>query len=111
MQAKAASNAPGYTKVFAQSLLAEAECGDKIVALLSFGTRLAEVRKAAEALQSRGLTPTVADARFAKPLNRDLILHLARSHAALITIEKGSIGGFGPHVAQIWPKKPSSTPA
>ena len=72
MQAKATSNAPGHTKTFAQSLLAEAECDDKIAALLSFGTRLAEVRKAAEALQSRGLTPTVADTRFAKPLNRDL---------------------------------------
>ena len=159
MQAKAASDVPGYTKIFAQSLLAEAECGDKIVAvtvampdgtgldlfaahnsgpiafryprgegtgvdmpargvpleigkgriiqsgqrvaLLSFGTRLAEVLKAAEALQSRGLTPTVADTRFAKPLNRDPIVHLARNHEALITIEKGSIGGFGPHVAQL----------
>ena len=72
VQAKAASNVPGHTKIFAQSLLAEAECDDKIAALLSFGTRLAEVRKAAEALQSRGLTPTVADTRFAKPPNRDL---------------------------------------
>ena len=99
MQAKAASNVPGHTKIFAQSLLAEAEYDDKIAALLSFGTRLAEVRKAAEALQSRGLTPTVADARFAKPLDRDLIVHLARSHAALITIEEGSIGGFGSHAA------------
>ena len=111
MQAKAASNAPGHTKIIAQSLLDEAECDEKIVALLSFGTRLAEVLKAAEALQSRGLTPTVADARFAKPLNRDQIVHLARNHEALITIEKGSVGGFGPHVAQIWPKKPFSTPA
>ncbi len=71
------------------------------VALLSFGTRLAEVLKACEALQSRGLTPTVADARFAKPLDRDLILSLARSHEALITVEEGSIGGFGSHVAQL----------
>ena len=71
------------------------------VALLSFGTRLAEVQKAAESLTSRGLTPTIADARFAKPLDRDLILHLARSHEALITIEEGAIGGFGSHVAQL----------
>ena len=71
------------------------------VALVSFGTRLAEVMKAAEALSHKGLTPTVADARFAKPLDRDLILTLARSHEALITIEEGAIGGFGSHVAQL----------
>ena len=71
------------------------------VALLSFGTRLAEVLKAAEALTARGLAPTVADARFAKPLDRDLILRLAREHEALITIEEGAIGGFGSHVAQL----------
>ncbi len=71
------------------------------VAILSFGTRLAEVLKAAEALEARGLTPTIADARFAKPLDRDMILTLARSHEALITIEEGAIGGFGSHVAQL----------
>jgi 1-deoxy-D-xylulose-5-phosphate synthase len=71
------------------------------VALLSFGARLAEVMKAAEALAARGLPPTVADARFAKPLDRDLILNLARHHEALITIEEGAIGGFGSHVAQL----------
>ncbi|MBP6737406.1 MAG: 1-deoxy-D-xylulose-5-phosphate synthase [Rhodobacteraceae bacterium] len=71
------------------------------VALLSFGTRLSEVLKAAEALTARGLPPTVADARFAKPLDRDLILNLARDHEALITIEEGAIGGFGSHVAQL----------
>lgn len=71
------------------------------VALLSFGTRLSEVQKAAEALASKGLTPTIADARFAKPLDRDLILDLARTHEALITIEEGAIGGFGSHVAQL----------
>jgi 1-deoxy-D-xylulose-5-phosphate synthase len=71
------------------------------VALLSFGTRLAEVLKAAEALAARGLAPTVADARFAKPLDRDLILRLAREHEALITIEEGAVGGFGSHVAQL----------
>lgn len=71
------------------------------VALLSFGTRLSEVMKAAEALAARGIAPTVADARFAKPLDRDLILNLARNHEALITVEEGAIGGFGSHVAQL----------
>ena len=70
-------------------------------AILSFGARLAEVERAAEALAARGLAPTVADARFAKPLDRDLILNLARNHEALITIEEGSVGGFGSHVAQL----------
>lgn len=73
----------------------------KTVALLSFGTRLAEVMTACEALSARGITPTVADARFAKPLDRDLILQLARDHDALITIEEGAVGGFGSHVAQL----------
>ena len=71
------------------------------VAILSFGTHLAEVVQAAELLALRGLSPTIADARFAKPLDRDLILELARTHEALITIEEGSIGGFGSHVAQL----------
>jgi 1-deoxy-D-xylulose-5-phosphate synthase len=71
------------------------------VAILSFGTRLAEVLKAADALAGRGLPPTVADARFAKPLDRDLILALARDHEALVTVEEGAIGGFGSHVAQL----------
>ncbi|QYZ69476.1 1-deoxy-D-xylulose-5-phosphate synthase [Neotabrizicola shimadae] len=71
------------------------------VALLSFGTRLAEALKAAEALAARGMTATVADARFAKPLDRDLILNLARNHEALITLEEGAVGGFGSHVAQL----------
>ncbi len=71
------------------------------VALLSFGTRLTEVQKAAEALSARGITPTIADARFAKPLDRELILDLAANHEALITIEEGAIGGFGSHVAQL----------
>jgi len=70
------------------------------VALLSFGTRLAEATKAAEALAVRGITVTVADARFAKPLDHDLIEQLARHHEAVITIEEGAIGGFGSHVAQ-----------
>ena len=71
------------------------------VAILSFGTRLSEVMIAAEALELRGLRPTVADARFAKPLDRDLILRLAQGHEALITIEEGAVGGFGSHVAQL----------
>lgn len=71
------------------------------VALLSFGARLAEVLKARESLAGRGLAPTVADARFAKPLDRDLILRLAREHEALITVEEGAVGGFGSHVAQL----------
>jgi 1-deoxy-D-xylulose-5-phosphate synthase len=73
----------------------------KRVAILSFGTRLAEVEKAAESLAPRGITPTIADARFAKPLDRELILALARDHEALITVEEGAIGGFGSHVAQL----------
>ena len=71
------------------------------VALLSFGTRLEEVEKAAEALSAKGITPTIADARFAKPLDRDMILKLAEEHEALITIEEGAVGGFGSHVAQL----------
>ncbi|NEY89602.1 1-deoxy-D-xylulose-5-phosphate synthase [Tabrizicola oligotrophica] len=71
------------------------------VALLSFGTRLAEVLKAAESLAAKGLSPTIADARFAKPLDRELILQLAREHEVLITIEEGAVGGFGSHVAQL----------
>ncbi|MFL4469175.1 1-deoxy-D-xylulose-5-phosphate synthase [Tateyamaria armeniaca] len=73
----------------------------KGVAILSFGTRLSEVEKAAENLSAKGITPTVADARFAKPLDRDLILDLVESHDALITIEEGAVGGFGSHVAQL----------
>jgi 1-deoxy-D-xylulose-5-phosphate synthase len=68
------------------------------IAILSLGTRLAEALKAAEDLAARGLSTTVADARFAKPLDRDLVLRLARNHELLITIEEGSIGGFGSHV-------------
>jgi 1-deoxy-D-xylulose-5-phosphate synthase len=71
------------------------------VAVLSFGTRLAEVLKAAESLAVRGLAPTVADARFAKPLDRDLILRLVAGHEALICIEEGAVGGFGSQVAQL----------
>ncbi len=70
------------------------------VALLSFGTRLGECLKAAEELASFGLSTTVADARFAKPLDVDLVLRLAREHEVLITIEEGSVGGFGSFVLQ-----------
>ncbi|KGJ17172.1 1-deoxy-D-xylulose-5-phosphate synthase [Paracoccus sanguinis] len=71
------------------------------VAVLSFGTRLAEVMVARESLAQRGIAVTVADARFAKPLDRELVLRLAREHEALITIEEGAVGGFGSHVAQL----------
>ncbi|WP_372884582.1 1-deoxy-D-xylulose-5-phosphate synthase [Shimia sp.] len=71
------------------------------VALLSLGTRLQEVEKAAEALAARGIEPSIADARFAKPLDAEMILSLARDHEALITIEEGAVGGFGSHVAQL----------
>ena len=71
------------------------------VAILSFGTRLQEVTKACEALAAKGIKPTVADARFAKPLDRDMILRLAADHDALITVEEGAVGGFGSHVAQL----------
>lgn len=73
----------------------------KGVAILSFGTRLQEVEIACESLATKGITPTIADARFAKPLDRDMILRLAADHDALITIEEGAVGGFGSHVAQL----------
>ena len=68
------------------------------VAILSLGTRLGEVNKAADHLAACGLSTTVADARFMKPLDHDLIRRLAREHEILITIEEGSVGGFGSHV-------------
>jgi 1-deoxy-D-xylulose-5-phosphate synthase len=68
------------------------------VALLSLGTRLAEVLKAADQLAALGLSATVADARFMKPLDTDLICRLAENHAVLVTVEEGSVGGFGSHV-------------
>ncbi len=71
------------------------------VALLSLGTRLGEALKAAEELEARGLSTTVADARFAKPLDEEMILRLARDHEVLITVEEGSIGGFGSFVQQL----------
>jgi 1-deoxy-D-xylulose-5-phosphate synthase len=74
--------------------------GSKI-ALLSFGARLGECLKAAEELAALGLSATVADARFMKPLDTDMVLRLAREHEVLITIEEGSVGGFGSHVLQM----------
>ncbi len=68
------------------------------VAILSLGGRLSAALGAADALAAKGVSTTVADARFAKPLDRDLILRLAREHAVLVTVEEGSIGGFGSHV-------------
>jgi 1-deoxy-D-xylulose-5-phosphate synthase len=70
------------------------------IALLSYGTRLSECLQAAEELAAYGLSTTVADARFAKPLDTDLVLRLARHHEVLVTIEEGSIGGFGSYVMQ-----------
>jgi 1-deoxy-D-xylulose-5-phosphate synthase len=75
------------------------------LALLSFGTRLGECLEAADLLAARGLSATVADARFAKPLDVDLILRLAREHEALIMIEEGAMGGFGAFVLQLLAEK------
>ena len=70
------------------------------IALLSFGTRLKDCLLAAEELEAAGLSTSVADARFAKPLDTDLIDRLAREHEVLILVEEGSVGGFGSHVLQ-----------
>ena len=70
------------------------------ISLLSFGTRLTEVLKASETLKLKGISPTIIDARFAKPLDEKLIIDLVENHEAIITIEEGSIGGFGSHVQQ-----------
>ena len=74
--------------------------GNKIC-LLSLGTRLHECLKTAQQLENKGISTTVIDARFAKPLDEKLILESARTHEVLITIEEGSVGGFGSHVAQL----------
>ena len=73
----------------------------KKVALLNFGTRLAECKKASEKLSLKGIECTIVDARFAKPLDEKLIMEIATNHEVLITIEEGSIGGFGSHVMQL----------
>ena len=73
----------------------------KKVALLNFGTRLEECKKASEKLKAKGINCTLIDARFAKPLDEKLIMEVATNHEVLITIEEGSIGGFGSHVMQL----------
>ena len=70
----------------------------KKVAILSLGTRLAEALKAADTLEAKGLSATVADLRFAKPLDEDLIRRLIATHEVVVTVEEASIGGFGAHV-------------
>ena len=73
----------------------------KKVAILNFGTRLEECKKASEKLLLKGIDCTIVDARFAKPLDEKLIMEIATNHEVLITIEEGSIGGFGSHVTQL----------
>ena len=77
----------------------------KKLAILNFGTRLNETLVAAENLKKKGINITVVDARFAKPLDEKLIWQLATDHEALITIEEGSIGGFGSHVSNLLSEK------
>jgi len=73
-------------------------CEGSKVAILSLGARLAEAKKAAETLEAKGLSTTVADLRFAKPLDKDMIEKLMRAHEVVVTIEEGAIGGLGAHV-------------
>ena len=75
------------------------------VALISLGTRLAECLAAADVLAAQGLSTTVADARFAKPLDQELILRLAREHEVIVTVEEGSVGGFGSYVLHLLAEK------
>ena len=77
----------------------------KKVAILNFGTRLEECKKASEILSTKGINITIIDARFAKPLDENLIWQLATTHEAIVTIEEGSIGGFGSHVVDFLTKK------
>ena len=77
----------------------------KQVCILSIGTRLEECKIAAEELKNKGINPTIVDARFAKPLDQELILKCAREHEVLITVEEGSIGGFGSHVKNLLSEK------
>tara|TARA_B110001450_G_scaffold146050_1_gene136491 strand:- start:237 stop:821 length:585 start_codon:yes stop_codon:yes gene_type:complete len=72
----------------------------KKVAILNFGTRLDECKKASDLLSKKGIDITIIDARFAKPLDEKLIMEAATNHEVLISIEEGSIGGFGSHVMQ-----------
>jgi 1-deoxy-D-xylulose-5-phosphate synthase len=77
----------------------------KKLALINFGARLNESLKASENLKKKGVNITIVDARFAKPLDENLIWQLATTHEAIITIEEGSIGGFGSHVVDFLTKK------
>ena len=77
----------------------------KQICILSLGTRLEECKIAAEDLKSKGFSTTIVDARFAKPLDQELILKCAREHEIMITIEEGSIGGFGSHVKNLLAEK------
>ena len=77
----------------------------KQACILSLGTRLEECKLAAEDLKNKGVSTTIVDARFAKPLDQELILKCAREHEVMITIEEGSIGGFGSHVENLLSKK------
>jgi len=77
----------------------------KQAAILCLGARLEECKKAAEILSSKGIELTIVDARFAKPLDEKLIMEIATSHEAVVTIEEGSIGGFGSHVAQLFSER------
>ena len=81
-------------------IVRESAQGNARVAIVSLGTRLADALKAAEELENYGVSTTVADARFAKPVDRDLLRRLAANHEVLIAIEEGAIGGFGAHVFQ-----------
>ena len=93
-------NLPGINEVLEIGKGKVVKKGTK-VCLLSFGTRLQECIKAAQQLDAKGISTTVIDARFAKPLDEQLILDSAKSHEVLITIEEGSIGGFGSHVSHL----------
>tara|TARA_B110000914_G_C15459972_1_gene445347 strand:- start:829 stop:1374 length:546 start_codon:yes stop_codon:yes gene_type:complete len=73
----------------------------KQVAILNFGARLEECKKASEILSKKGIEITIVDARFAKPLDEKLIIEVATNHEVLISIEEGSVGGFGSHVMQL----------
>ena len=81
------------------------------VALLSFGTRLQDCLAAAEELDAAGLSTTVADARFAKPLDHDLVRRLAREHEVLVTVEEGAVGGFAAMCCSSWRMRACSTAA
>ena len=75
------------------------------MAILNFGARLSETLKASENLKKKGVNITIVDARFAKPLDENLIWQLATTHEAIMTIEEGAIGGFGSHVVDFLTKK------